>query len=226
MRLFVTGTDTDVGKTAITACLARAARDRGTVCACKPVASGVPAGEHAEDAVHIGTAAGHPPLCFARFIAPLSPHRAAAMEGRVVPADIPSRIASLSADTVLVEGVGGWCVPLSSSPALWVTDLACATGGDVLIVAADRLGVLSHTLLTVRAIVADGHRPVGVVLNQLPGTTGASATTNLADLRSLLSLPVVPVPAFDPGSAQDQTRIGALVWRDIVPSFHPIPPSR
>ncbi|MEQ1569151.1 MAG: ATP-dependent dethiobiotin synthetase BioD, partial [Myxococcota bacterium] len=133
MRLFVTGVDTGVGKSVVTACLAAARRRVGSVVACKPVASGVPAGEPGEDAALLGWAAGHPPCGFAAFSAPLSPHRAAEREGRVVSDDVLDQLRSLSADTVLVEGVGGWRVPLRLTPPLWVADLARATGGAVVV---------------------------------------------------------------------------------------------
>src|SRR5687768_2946774 len=100
MRLFVTGTDTGVGKTVVTACLAAAARRRGSVVACKPVASGVPPGQAGEDAELLGRCAGHPPLVLAAFEAPLSPHRAAMLEGRQVGDDVLERIRALQADTV------------------------------------------------------------------------------------------------------------------------------
>ena len=78
VRLFVTGTDTDVGKTRVTGLLARAARRQGrTVVACKVVASGVPPGHPGDDATHLGEAAGHAPLVFGTWETPVSPHRAA-----------------------------------------------------------------------------------------------------------------------------------------------------
>src|SRR5262245_23087922 len=141
MRWFVTGTDTDVGKTVVTACLAEAARDRGSVVAAKPVASGVAPGTAGDDASLIGAAAGHAPICFAAFAAPLSPHRAAALEGRAPPASLLDDVRALAADTVLVEGVGGWRVPLGGG--WWNEDVARAADARVIVVAADRLGVLN-----------------------------------------------------------------------------------
>jgi len=213
MRLFITGTDTDVGKTAATAALAAALAERGTVVAAKPVASGVPAGRAGDDAEALGRAAGHPPVIHTTYRAPLSPHRAARQEGR--PLDEPGLLAwvqALSADHVLVEGVGGWCVPLSEE--LWVRDLARAAADDVVVVAADRIGVLNHTLLTVDAVRRDGFRVLGVVLNRGIPTAedDPSPSTNADDLRMLLDVPVVVLEHFDEAGAAREGRrlLGAI----------------
>jgi dethiobiotin synthetase len=100
-------------------------------------------------------------------------------------------VRDLSGPHVLVEGVGGWCVPVTEE--LWVRDLAAATAAPVLVVAADRLGVLNHTLLTVRAVRDDGFEVVGVVLNQGVNVApdDVSTQSNADDLRQLLDVPVV-----------------------------------
>ncbi len=216
MRWFVTGTDTEVGKTLTTACLARAARSRGAVVACKPVASGAAPGTAGEDAERIAAAAGHDPLCFAAFATPVSPHRAAAAEGRELPPDLLDRVRALDADTVLVEGVGGFLVPLGGG--LWVQDLCEATGGPVVVVAADRLGTLNHTLLTLAAVRAAGFDPAVVALSRHPGWQDDPSTrTNLDDLRALAGVPVVPVPTLDPADEAAQERVGHELWRAILP---------
>lgn len=217
MRLFVTGTGTDVGKTRVTACLARAARARGTVVAAKPVASGVAPGTAGEDAERLGDAAGHPPVVFATFREPLSPHRAALVEGAALPPDLLDRVRGLSADTVLVEGVGGWRVPLSLRPPLWVEDLARATGGPVLVVAGDRLGVLNHALLTVDAVRAAGLSVCALALVRTIADADLATRTNAEDLRLLLDVPVVEVPWLGPGSdPARETAVGADLLRVIV----------
>ena len=157
-------------------------------------------------------------MCFATFAAPVSPHRAAAMEGRALPADLLERVRGVHADTVLVEGVGGWAVPLSIEPPLFVVDLARATGGPIVVVAADRLGVLNHTLLTLAAIEAAGLRTAVVALNRLPGAAeDPSTTSNLEDLRTHVRVPVVAVPTLHPGDEAAEERIGAELWRAILP---------
>jgi dethiobiotin synthetase len=223
MRLFVTGTDTDVGKSLVTACLAQAARDTGTVVAAKPVASGVEPGTVGDDAVLIATAAGHTPVCFVSFAAPLSPHRAARLEGRAPPSSLLDDVALLSADTVLVEGVGGWRVPLGGG--WWNDDLARATGGQVVVVAADRLGVLNHTLLTVEAVRRSGLQVAGVVLNRGIAGEDASRAHNLDDLRELTGLPVVVLTRLDPGDEAARAEAGRTLWRGIVaPGAHAVCP--
>lgn len=215
MRLFVTGTDTGIGKSVVTACLAAALRGRGGVIACKPVASGVPPGSRGEDAELLGRAAGHPPIAFHAFEAPLSPHRAAAMEERTVPDDVLAQIRALDAPHVLVEGVGGWRVPIRLDPPLWVGDLARATGTDVLVVAADRLGVLNHTLLTVDAVRRSGFRVVGVALNRGTGGADPSVASNLDDLRQLCACPVAPLEALDVHRDDALAAAGARLLRAI-----------
>ena len=215
MRLFVTGTDTGVGKSVVTACLAEAARARGTVVACKPVASGVDDGA-GEDATLLGEAAGHPPLVYATFRAPVSPHRASREEGRVVPVSILGEIRRLQADTVLVEGVGGWRVPICLETGLWVEHLARATGGPVVVVAADRLGVLNHALLTVEAVRADGLEVAAVVLNGGAAPADASRASNRSDLAELLGLPVLAVPTIDPRDRAARAAVGADLLSAIV----------
>ncbi len=182
-RVFVTGTDTEVGKTLIS--FAICASDPGRV-GLKPVASGVQPGTRGEDAELLGA----PMPCYA-LREPLSPHRAAEIEG--VELELPALldwIEARSAQRMLVEGVGGWTVPLSWS--VRASDLAVALGWPVLVVAADRLGVINHTLLTVEAVRASGLGVCGVVLNRL--APDHSSEHNLNDLRRLLDVPVLAFP--------------------------------
>ncbi|MCB9673894.1 MAG: dethiobiotin synthase [Alphaproteobacteria bacterium] len=211
MKRFVTGTDTEVGKTVITACLAAA--HRGRAHAAKIVASGVdtPPGD---DAALLGFAAGHDPDVFATWSAPLSPHRAAALEGRPLDVEAFRRwLVGLRGDPLLVEGVGGWRVPLTR--ALHVPDVARMLGAPVLVVAADRLGVLSHTLLTCESIRAAGLELAGVVLNRgVPGD--GSSAYNHDDLVALLDVPVVVAPPVDPSDPADLARVGRALWAGLA----------
>lgn len=210
--MFVTGTDTGVGKTTVTAVLAAAARQFGTVIAAKPVESGVSLGI-GEDAQLLGAAGGHPPEQFVSYQAPLSPHRAAKMEGRTLDTRaLAAWVSGLSADTILVEGAGGWRVPLTDR--YDIADLAQSWGAPVLIVAADRLGVLNHTRMTMEAVLRDGCSVAGVALVRSP--TG-SGSTNLEDLRELIRLPVLDVPRILMHSFNDLATIsiGLTLWRDL-----------
>ncbi len=188
MRLLITGTDTEVGKTVVTAALAAAIPG---VSALKPLASGsAPPGE---DALMLARAAGHAPQV--RCCAPLAASPDRAMHEAGMHLDWSGLLSWIRGfeDPVLVEGVGGFAVPLDRHHR--VSDLAVALGYPVLIVAANRLGVISHTLLTVEAILSRGLPLAGVVLNTVPGgATPPLSHWNLSDLRREVPGPVVSFP--------------------------------
>lgn len=195
MRIIgVTGTDTGVGKTRITAAIALALRAAGrTVAALKPVASGVPRGTIADDAAEIAAAAGHEPRVLAAFEAPISPHRAAAMEGVAVPREaVRDWIRRFRAEIVLVEGAGGLRSPLGEDEDGWyfLDDLGCSA---LVAVAANRLGVLNQAGL----LLATARAPVlGLVLNDGVGDAAdPSRQWNASDLRRLTD--VITVPSGD-----------------------------
>lgn len=209
MRLLITGTDTEVGKSVITAALAAAVPDCTAI---KPLASGsLPPGE---DATLIAEAAGHAPLV--RYCAPFpaSPDRAMHEAGMYLDwADLLSWIRGFPAP-LLVEGVGGFAVPLDRTHRL--SDLAVALGYPVVIVAANRLGVLSHTLLTAEAILSRGLTLAGVVLNTVPdGASAPLSHWNLSDLRRELPVPVVPFPMVT--TAEERQAAGAALLSALFP---------
>jgi len=160
---FVTGTDTGVGKTVVTVALLRLAHRHGLRCiGLKPVASGgvrrAPTTPlRNRDALEL-QAAGSVPLAYATvnphcFEPAIAPHLAAREAG--VALDLPGLVdwygqASRGADLVLVEGAGGWRVPLH--PAGFLSDLPEALGMDVLLVVGLTLGCLNHARLTAEAI--------------------------------------------------------------------------
>jgi dethiobiotin synthetase len=169
--LFVSATDTGVGKTVVTAGLAQALRARGRdVALLKPVQSGALADDPAGDAALLGAD------CVYAFRAPLAPLEAARLEGkRVEPEPILERARALAEEheLVLVEGVGGLLVPLADD--LDLAGLAKAIGLPLLVVARAGLGTVNHTLLTIEAARARGLELAGVVLN---GETDESTATN------------------------------------------------
>lgn len=201
--LFVTGTDTGVGKTFVTCGLALALRDAGRrVSVMKPVETGV-TGEP-DDAVRLRAAAADPaPLdavCPWRFRAPLAPSEAARAEGTAIDVDaLVARVLARrrGADALLVEGAGGLLVPIRDR-VTWL-DVLARTGLDLLIVAANRLGVVNHTALTARVARAAGIPIRGVVLSHPtppgdpPGDPSCARNAEtIAELTGLPCLAVVP----------------------------------
>lgn len=169
--LFVTGTDTGVGKTVVTAALAAALRAEGLQAGVwKPVQSGAPLGRGETDAERLLQAAriDEPPEAVApfTFTAPLTPMLAARQEGvaltleSIIAAGMPL---AQRYEALLVEGAGGVAVPLTEDAL--VVDLIAELGLPVLIVARSGLGTINHTLLTAE-LLRSRHVPVaGVVLN-------------------------------------------------------------
>jgi len=200
--IFITGTDTGVGKTRVGTALAHALTRRGwRVCARKPVESGCHAGPEGllpQDAAALWHAAGQiEPLeiiCRHRLRAPLSPERAAALEGTAL--DLGDLHTACLTDVgeddfLLVEGAGGFYAPIARGALN--ADLAGGLGLPVLVVAADRLGTLNHTLLTIEAVRMRGLALAGVVLSQpLPQTD--PQMDNAADLERWLQRPVLRLP--------------------------------
>lgn len=174
---FITGTDTGCGKTTITAALARRIRQHQSVACFKPVASGAERDAlgqlHNDDALALMDSASLPlayetvnPVVLEPAIAP---HIAAEQARvRVNIADLAEGILGVSADWRLVEGAGGWMVPLGDS--LMTADLARAAGGRVILVIGLRLGCINHGLLSARAIKADGCHLDGWIANVLDPT--------------------------------------------------------
>jgi len=176
---YVTGTDTGVGKSLASASLLHALRARGLrAVGMKPVASGcepTPEGWRNEDALLL-QAASHPGPAYAdvnpyALPNPLAPELAAADAGVTLAlpplVDAYSRLAC-QADTVVVEGVGGWMAPLSGS--LDQLDLVRALELPVVLVVGLRLGCINHARLTARAIAADGVPLLGWIASDIdPG---------------------------------------------------------
>lgn len=214
LRLAVTGTDTGVGKTLVTCALVAALRARGlTTRAMKPVETGVVDRHAGTDAARLHRAAGSgraEDVCPVTYAEPLAPLVAAERAGRPVDwAAIEAARARLEAgaDAFVVEGAGGLLVPFGRDAGGAVVDFAALARRwalDLVVVAADRLGVLNHALLTVREAERRGLRVRAVVLNAVRAVPADEAeVTNLAALRGLLpGVPVVPF-AFVPPERQD-----------------------
>ena len=220
---FITGTDTGVGKTVVTLGLMRLLQARGnTVVAMKPVAAGcepTPAGLRNDDALRLQRQASIEldyaqinPYAFAPAIAP---HIAAEQAGvRIDIKNITNKYSELScvSDCVIVEGVGGWQVPLNADETL--ADLALQLDLDVIMVVGIRLGCLNHALLTAAAIVAAGCTLAAWVANQLPSAP-ASVQENINYLKSRLSVPMLgtlPImPVVSAGTVANNLSLSALM---------------
>ena len=195
--LFVTGTDTGVGKTVVACALVRGLARRGlAVAVMKPVASGAqatPEGPRNEDALALMAAASVPasydtvnPYC---FLPPIAPHLAAAEAGVTLElAPIRERFARLAAraDCVVVEGAGGWRVPLGAD--FGMDGLALALQLPVLMVVGLKLGCISHARLTLESILARGAAFAGWVANGIDPAF-ERAEENLATLTQTLGEP-------------------------------------
>ncbi|MGM9428779.1 dethiobiotin synthase [Hydrogenophaga sp. MI9] len=203
---FVTGTDTGVGKTLVSAALLHAlARHHARVVGMKPMAAGlVQQGDAwvAEDALALRAAStvAVPPALDnpVALPEPLSPHLAAARAGRrvgVAELVVAHRELRGLADVVLVEGSGGWRVPLNDDETL--ADLAVALALPVVLVVGLRLGCLNHALLTAEAIRADGLRLAGWVANAVDPDMGCR-DENIDTLRQRLSAPLLGVVPWQP----------------------------
>lgn len=193
---FVTGTDTGVGKTRASSALLHALRARHARCVgMKPVAAGTDAEGHNDDVLALRAASSiavAPSLDNPVLLAdPVSPHIAAARAGRAI--DIAAIVAAYrtlagAADAVVVEGAGGFLVPLSDRHT--GADLAAALGLPVILVVGLRLGCLNHALLTRDAIAARGLVLAGWIVNRLdPAMPEQEA--NLDYLRVQLPAPLL-----------------------------------
>jgi dethiobiotin synthetase len=207
--LFITGTNTEVGKTYIGTMIARALVEAGRrVAVYKPVASGCHETDGrlvADDAVQLWEGSGrHGQLhevCPQMFRAPLAPHRAAAAEGRQVDAALLRSGLETWTDRceiVIVEGAGGLMSPVSDTD--YAADLAAHFGYPLVVVAANQLGVINQTLQTL--IAAEHHRPrlpvAGVVLNDVAAVdeSDISRGSNLEELIARCRPPVLEHVAF------------------------------
>lgn len=195
--IFVTGTDTGVGKTFVSCAIATALRARGRgVAVMKPVETGV-AGVP-EDAVRLRAAAADPApletICPWRFRAPLAPAAAAALEGVTIDVERMVRLVrerTQAAELLLVEGAGGLLVPVAGRTT-WL-DLVRQLGLPLLVVAANRLGTINHAALTARVAREAGIRVTGFVLSQPTVDTDASVATNAGLIGDLTGMPCLGV---------------------------------
>jgi dethiobiotin synthetase len=217
--VFIAGTDTGIGKTHAACALIHALRDAGhSTCGMKPVASGcesTPHGLRNEDALAL-QAAGSAAVDYdlinpIALREPIAPHLAAAHEGVVISLP-PLRRAfhrlRENHERVVVEGVGGWLVPLA--PGLSAADIAKAWQLPVILVVGLRLGCINHALLSARAIEADGCQLLGWIGNAIDPHMLAP-DENLATLRELMPVPCLGVLPHSVAPEQAATHLRAGV---------------
>lgn len=206
--LFVTGTDTGVGKTVIAGAIANWFRRRNRqVAVCKIAATGCVTrreGLVSEDAEFLAVCAGaKDPLDLIapqRYSEPLAPAVAAERAGRPIDwflIDNSIRLMSRGSDVMIVEGVGGIMVPMDAKHT--VLDVAMALKVPTVIVARPGLGTINHTLLTINALRAAGVEVAGVVINQYPADSVDLATeTNPRAIERWGNVPVACIVPDEP----------------------------
>jgi dethiobiotin synthetase len=225
--VFVSGTDTGVGKTIAAAALLVALNRAGcTALGMKPVASGCVAARDGlrNDDAELLIAHGAFPVPYAQvnpfaLAEPIAPHLAArGANTQLALEPVRAAFAALQAagDFVVVEGVGGWMVPLSA--ALMQSDLVRALALPVILVVGLRLGCINHALLSARAIAADGCRLIGWIGNRIDPHM-ARADDNLGTLRERLPAPCLGVLPFcadpDPRALADELESAVRVIGQI-----------
>lgn len=225
--LFVTGTDTGVGKTYMTASIAHELSASGCrVGAYKPACSGAESDEadrlHWEDVDALSRATGDrfpaERICPQRFAAPLAPPVAAREEGRLVDARLlrdglhwwEGRV-----DIMLVEGVGGLLCPLTESET--VADLARDIGYPLLVVARRGLGTINHTLLTVEVAKQRGLAVAGIVLSETRPHASAPATeTNAQEIAARAGVPVLGEMRYGSRGLLREERPTTIDWLKLI----------
>jgi len=214
--LFITGTDTSVGKTRVTLALMGWLKNLGlTVVGMKPVATGCFIDDGLlcnEDALLLqknsSVRVPYEKINPYAFELPVSPHIAARAAGRTIDlATIVRQYRELErlADCVLVEGVGGWEVPLDERRK--VSDLARALGLPVILVVGLRLGCLNHAFLTYAALARGGVECLGWIANQ-PGAEFAFLDENIKSLEAELPVPCLGILPY--GYREEGVHSGAF----------------
>ncbi|WP_299878767.1 dethiobiotin synthase [uncultured Cocleimonas sp.] len=197
--VFVTGTDTDVGKTWVgQKIIQQLTKDGISVEPRKPIESGWPDDITQSDAWKLSHASNKEDklesICPNRFLAAISPDRAAKIEGKLITIKQLSSqcVENYNAedDFLYVEGAGGFYSPICSDGLN--ADLAIALHLPVILVVADRLGCINHTLLSIEAIEKAGLTLLGVVLNNIEGSNSSSHNmNNYEDLLEKIDYPLV-----------------------------------
>lgn len=228
LGLFVTGTDTNVGKTYISTMILRSLRQSGhRVGAYKPACSGAvtdSAGRVYWDDIEqlrfaCGTDLPDDLICPQRFLAPLAPPMAAREEGRKVDFELlvsGAKRWSPHADLLIVEGAGGLLAPIADGKT--VADVAAEVGYPLVIVSRCGLGTINHTLLTLESARRRGLSIAGVVLNQSHHQDDLNlAESNAQAIESYGQVPILGIVSW--GASNGLHRHGSAVtipWSELA----------
>ena len=208
-RLFITGTDTEIGKTVVASALIRYLVGTGfRVAGMKPVASGceeTAQGLRNDDALSLMAASNVKlpyevvnPFAYKPAIAP---HIAATQTGQLIDINrISELVQTIEADYLVVEGVGGWCVPLGEAGLL--VELAKAAADEVIIVVGMRLGCINHALLTAAQVERDGLHLKGWIANHVDPDMQAQSE-NLSTLQALMPCQLLGVLPWHKSTQRD-----------------------
>jgi dethiobiotin synthase len=214
--IVVTGTDTEVGKTVVTAAIAgvlvRAGR---SVAAYKPTQTGLASGEPG-DMAEVARLAGIDTAEGVRLREPMAPRPAAAIEARMLPTltEHVSAVGALSRDHdhVLVEGAGGLLVELTETGETLADLTSALPGSGVVVVARSGLGTLNHTMLTREALSRREIRQLGIVIGAWPREPDVIETTNRDYLADMPEGLIGAVPRGAPHLSPADFRAAAPTW--------------
>ncbi|WP_417658354.1 dethiobiotin synthase [Pseudidiomarina sp.] len=216
-RIFITGTDTDAGKTTSATALIHALHNHGRRCVpLKPVAAGADAVagqlrnsdalrlmEACDIAVSVSAYQRVNPFCFAP---PIAPHIAANQAGEAVTlaalVQHTEAVATANADVLIIEGAGGWLVPLNDAVSL--ADYAQEAAAEIVLVVGMKLGCLNHALLTAIDIERRGLKLVGWIANQPQAKPMSEYNANIATLKRLLRAPCLGEIPYLPEAHAEQ----------------------
>ena len=214
--VFITGTDTGIGKTVIACHLIKALEETALkVAARKPVESGCSVGEHglvAEDATRLAAALVSAPsieqVCRYRYKAETSAERAAMLAGTTHTIAQLADFCYCEEQFVVVEGAGGLLSPIAADGLN--VDLISALGFPAIVVSPDRLGCINHILLTLEALAARQLRAIAVVLNRMHPQTDESELDNAHELSAWTNVPITQVYKDNIGRSALSELVGLL----------------
>jgi dethiobiotin synthetase len=233
--VFVTGTDTGVGKTLVSAAIAKYLNIRGVVTGVfKPIASGsvdlgggeLVSGDAEFLAAHSGSGMSVGEICPVNFLTPAAPVVCEEVEGREVDFDLIGRCYNnicSDKDAVVVEGIGGFLVPLSSN--FTVADMAAEMGLSVVIVSRPDLGTLNHTLMSIACVRAKGLKVAGVVISGYKEDTASAAERTAGEVISGFGRTnILTVVDRDDWSSVEEGMLGekffsqvsGFDWREVI----------